>query len=301
MLMCLILFYSTCMNTSLGVNCDLPQWKVGNWWKFNVEILGELFNLVGKSTYTIISDNADIILNGQDFNCYQIDVIGSGTIQGSEMEGNWTLTSQHYYLKSDQSWVSTQSSYEDTVTIYDSSIVTPIYLDSESVITTKIVIETTYTPPFEAKKGFPLTVGKRWSATTTETSKTQIILDGDMDSKTESEAYTKTFLVLQKDSIMLPTGEVAAYVIKRTDHDGAYTEGYYSPEVGFDVRIVEYDSNGTMQTKMELINYKYQSNGDDLSIFDKGIFSFLLVSIIVISVSVAIYFLKKNKKSNTLK
>ncbi|MHA2330152.1 MAG: hypothetical protein ACXACR_16660 [Candidatus Hodarchaeales archaeon] len=261
-----------------------------------------MFDLVGTSTYTVVSDDIDVHQNGQDFNCYQIDVSGGGTISGNGMEGNWTLTGRHYYLKSDQSWVATHSTYEDTVSINDASDITLISLIADRTITMKIVIDTTYNPPFEANKGFPLTVGKSWSATTTETSKTETMANGDTESKTESETYTKTFLVLRKESITIFTGEVETYTIKRTDPDGACAEGYYCPEVGFDVKMMGYDSDGTLRTTLELLNYEYQSIGDDSNFLAAGMFPILvIVSLIVISAIAAIYLLKQNKNFQTSK
>ena len=289
------------MNTGFGVDPNLPRWKVGNWWKFNVEISGDIVDLVGTSTYTVVSDDIDVHQNGKHFNCYQIDVLGGGAVYGNGMEGNWTLTGRHYYLKSDQSWVAVHSTCEDTVSIDDASDVTLISSIADRTVTMKITIDTTYNPPFEANKGFPLTVEKSWSAATTETSKTQTIVNGDTEYTSESEAYTKTFSVLRKESIAIPTGEVETYVIKRTDPDGAYAEGYYSPEVGFDVKMIEYDSNGTLQTILELVNYKYQSIGDDSHLLATGIFPILAIaSIIMIFAMVAIHLLKKNKNFQTL-
>ena len=302
LLLCFILFFSIYLNTGFGADPDLPRWKVGNWWKFSIEISGDIVNLVGTTTYTVVSDDIDVHQNGQDFNCYQIDVLGGGTIYGNGMEGNWTLTERQYYMKSDQSWVAIHSTYEDTVSIDDASDVTLISLIADRTVTMKIVIDTTYNPPFEANKGFPLTVGKSWSAATTETSKTQTMVNGDTESITESEAYTKTFLVLRKESTTISTGEVETYVTKRTDPDGACTEGYYSSEVGFDAKMIEYDSNGTLQTTLELLNYEYQSIGDDSHLLATGIFPILvIVSIIVISAIAAIYLLKKKKNFETLK
>lgn len=302
MLLSLILFFFTSLNIGFGVNPDLPQWKVGNWWKFDVKISGEMLNLVGTSTYTVVNDDIGIHQNGQNFNCYQIDVSAKGTIYGNGLEGNWTLIEQQYYLKSDQSWVAIHSTYEDTVSFDDASDITFISIIADRTATTKIVVNTTYNPPFEANKGFPLTVGKSWSATTTETSKIQTMINEDIESKTESDAYTKTFSVLREESIIIPTGEVNTYAIKRTDPDGVYAEGYYCPEVGFDVKTIEYNTNGTVQQKLELLSYEYQPIGDDSNLLSTGILPILvIVSIVVISAIAVNYLLKKNKTCQTLK
>jgi hypothetical protein len=286
------------MNTSFGVDPDFPRWQVGNWWKFNIEISGEI-NLVGTYTFTVVSDNFDVFQNGQNFNCYQIDVLGGGTIYGdiygTGIGGTWTVTEQQYYTKSDQSWVKMYSTYEETISANGYSGGTPISTIQDE-ITSKMIFDITYNPPFEANKGFPLTVGKSWSAATTETIKTETSINGNTESTTESEAYTKTFLVLRKELISISIGETEAYVIKRTDHDGAYAETYYSPEVGTDVKMIEYDSTGTIISTMELLSYEYQSIGDDSNLLATGTFTILIiVLILVVFAIVTIYVLKKKK------
>ena len=293
-----LIFSFSAINTSYGADPDLPGWQVGNWWRFNIEISGDI-NLIGTITYTVVSDNIDVFQNGQDFNCYQIDVLAGGTIygdsEGNGIGGTWTATERHYYMKSDQSWVAFYSTYEETISIIDDSGVTPISLVQDE-ITSKSTFETTYNPPFESNKGFPVTVGKSWSVATTETTMIQTTINGNSETTTESEAYTKTFLVMRKESIMLSIGETETFVIKRTDPDGVYAETYFSPEIGFDVKQIEYDASGTLQVSMELINYQYQLSGDDSHLLTTEIFTILIfVLIIMISAIVTIYLLKKKK------
>jgi len=294
-----LIFSFSKINTSFGVDTDLPQWQVGNWWKLNIEISGEV-NSVGTTTYTIVGNNVDIVQNGQNFNCYQIDAIGSGTIfgdiDGTRIGGTWILTERHYYTKFEQSWVGFYSTYEDTISVIDNSGVTPISTVQDE-ISSKTILDITFNPPFEANKGFPLTVGESWSATTTETIKKETTINGNTESSTENEAYTKTFLVLQKETITTSIGETDAYIIKRTDPDGAYAEIFYSPEMGFDVKQIEYDSTGKIQTFMELLSYEYQSIGDNSNLLATGTFTIMIIVIILmISAIVTIYILKKKMK-----
>ena len=293
-----LIFSFSKINTIFGVDPDLPQWQVGNWWKLNIEISGEV-NSVGTTTYTIVGKNVDIVQNGQNYNCYQINAIGTGTIfgdiDGTRIGGTWTLTERHYYTKSEQSWVGFYSTYEDTISVNDNSGITPISTVQDE-FSSKTILDITFNPPFEANKGYPLTVGESWSAATTETIKKETTINGDTESSTENEAYSKTFLVLQKETISTAIGETDAYIIKRTDPDGAYAEIFYSPEVGFDVKQIEYDSTGTIQTSMELLSYEYQSIGDNSNFLATGTFT-IIVMVLVISAIVAIYILKKKMKS----
>jgi len=224
MLVC-ILFFSICLNTGLGADFDFPRWQVGNWWKFNIEIFGET-NYVGTQTATIVSDNNDVFQNGQNFVCYQMEILGGGTIygnvDGNGIGGTWTIDYENYLMKSDYSWVFTHSTYEETTSIGDSTGTTPISFIIDETITIKIIDDVTFNPPFGANDGFPLTVGKSWTSATTETTKSQIIVNGNSESITESETYTKTFLVLRKESITISAGEFETYVIKRTDSKSWY-------------------------------------------------------------------------------
>ena len=248
-----LIFSFSNINTSFGTDPNLPRWQVGNWWKFNVEYSGAI-NLVGTQTFTVVSDNVDIFQNGQNFNCYQIDLIGGGTIfgtiNGNGVDGTWTLTETHYYTKTDLSWVKINSIYEETISDNANSGGTLISTIQDG-ITLNIITDLIYHPPFEANKGFPLNIGKSWSAATTEILTTETTIGGYTESTTENDAYTKTFLVLRKELITTPIGETETYVIKRTDPDGDYAETYYSSEVGTDIKAIEYDSTRTIYMSME--------------------------------------------------
>ena len=302
MMVC-ILFFSNYINTGLGADPDFPRWQVGDWWKFNIEIFGET-NYVGTQTGTIVSDDSDIFQNGQNFVCYQMEILAGGTIygnvDGNGIRGTWTINYDNYLMKSDYSWVFSDVTYEETTSISDSSGTIPISFITDETTTIKIVDEITYNPPFGANNGFPLTVGKSWSAATTETSKSQITVNGNTESITESETYTKTFLVLRKETSTISAGEFETYVIKRTDPDGTYSENYYSPEVGTDIKGSDYDSSGTLESSMELLDYEYQSPEDTSQLLSIDQYSIIIiVSIIVISGTAIIYLLKR-KNSQAL-
>ena len=296
-----ILSFST-INTVFGVDPDFPRWQIGDWWKSNVEISVVDFKLVGTTTFTVVGTDVEVVQNGQNFNCYQIDANSVGTIHGASdstgISGTWTLTERSYYTKSDQSWVTYYSTYEDTISFNGNSGGTPISTIQDK-ISSKTILDITFNPPFEANKGFPLTVGESWSAATTETIKTETTIFGNTESTTESEAYTKTFLVLRKEILPISIGETEAYIIKRTDPDGAYAEIYYSPEVGFDVKQIEYDSTGTIKTTMELSSYNYQSNRDDSNLFATGTFTTIIIGLILLISAVVTFYVMKKKKTDT--
>ncbi len=302
LLLGLTLLFFTYVTTGGGANVspELPQWHVGDWWKFNIEISGET-SLVGTYTFTVVNDDVDVSQNEKSFNCYQIVTSGegilSGEVEGNQIEGTWTITEHQYYTKSDQSWVAFYSTYEETLTVKDDSGATRISLVQDEKITSTTIKETTYNPPFEANKGFPLTVGESWSAATTETTTTETATNWSLESKTETEWYTKTFSVLRQESITLPTGETETYVVKMTDSDGAYSETYYSPDVGFDVKQLTYDLTGTVQVTLELLDYSYPTAEDiQQQLFSIEILqTFIILVIVAITLVAAILLLKRRK------
>lgn len=293
---------SACFSNCLGTTADpeLPKWQVGDWWKFSIEVSGDV-SLVGTYTYTIVGDDVDVSQNGQELNCYKLDVSGGGTIYGEVygkgVGGIWSSIEQHYYMKSDLSLVTFYSTYDETISLTDGSGVTTISLVVDEPIISKVITETKYNPPFETNKGYPLSVGKSWSAATTETTKTETTISGNTESSTETDSYTKTFLVLRKESTTVSAGEFETYIIKRTDPDGAYAETYYSPQVGFDIKQIEYDSTGKSYVTMELLDYEWQPAGNQTQFLTTGIFPILAIISIIIAISaiVAIYLLKRKR------
>jgi hypothetical protein len=297
------LLISTAISSSYGttVSPERPQWHVGDWWMFSIKISGEV-NLNGIYTFTVVNDEVDVFQNEQNFNCYQLDASGEGTLSGevgdNEIEGTWTINEKHYYMKSDQSWVAINSTYQKTFTVKDNdSGAIQISLVQDEKFTSTTIIATSYNPPFEANKGFPLTVGESWSAETTETTTTQTAVNFNLESTTETETYTNKFSVLRKESITLPMGETETYVVKMTEPDGAYSETYYSPEVGFDVKQIDYDSAEAVEATLELLDYSYSTTGDsEQQLFSVEILqTFIILAIVATAVIAAIFLLKRRR------
>jgi hypothetical protein len=261
--LCLTFLVSTCIGTCLGTSSssELPVWEVGDWWKQSITVSGEA-SLVGTYTITVVDDSAVISQNGQDYTCYELVVSGGGTIHGAinglGLSGTWTTTEHHYYTTADQSWVKISSTYDETVTVYGAGD----YEGQSNTVTSRLITETVYNPPFESTKGYPLSVGKSWTATTTETKQTQTTIAGETESETKTDSYTKNYLVTQTESVTVSAGEFETYVTRRTDPDGAYAETFYSPVAGFDVKQIEYDSTGNPYLTLELTDYNYSPTGN---------------------------------------
>jgi hypothetical protein len=85
-----------------------------------------------------------------------------------------------------------------------------------------------------------------------------------------------------------------------------YTIEYYSPDVGFSVKIEFYDWNRELQYSLDLVSYKYGKKSSEPSEQDPGFFSvsnfespvgiFLLIIIIIVLVIIGIVISKKRRK-----
>jgi hypothetical protein len=276
----------------------MPEWKVGDWWQHRIEVSGEA-SLVGTYTITVVDDSFVISQNGQDFTCFLLVVSGDGTIYGTVnglgLSGTWTTTEYHYYTKPDQSWVKITSTYDETVTVSGSGA----SAGQSQTVTSRLVTENLYNPPFESNKGYPLSVGKSWSAATAETKQTQTTIGGNTETVTETDSYTKNFQVLRKESTTVSAGEFETYVTKRTDPNGAYAETFYSSQVGFDVKQIEYDSTGNAYLTLELLDYKTQTTPtNDAQVSATNMLELLIISsIIAVSAVVVILLLKRTGHS----
>lgn len=236
---------TVCVGTVVGVDeAEMPKYSVGDKWKLSVDFK-EGIGLLGTATFEITGDSVEITQFGKHYVCYERSMTGGGTVYGEGVTGTWTMNGKLYAQKSDCSNV------KETMTMD-----MPFTYAGESH-TTKEVTETTCDPPLEKYKGFPLTVGKSWSAATTETTTMQTTIDGQVDQETNTTTYTKSYLVLRTELTTVSAGEFETFVIKKVDPDGSYSEWYYSPEVGENVKETLYDETGKLWITMEVLEYSY--------------------------------------------
>lgn len=268
---------------------EMPKYSVGDWWKFNVDYKEEI-GLLGTATYEVTSDSSEITQFGTTFVCYEFNITGSGIVYGQlygeGITGTWTMNGKTYLLKSDLSEVKLKMTTDATFTYVSVSM------------TMKQVIETTYNPPLESYKGFPITAGESWSAATTETTITQITMDGHDEQETNTTTSTKNYFVLRTQSTTVSAGEFDTFVIKTTATDGSYTEQYFSPEAGFAVKEEGYNATGTLQVTVELLEFNYTVAKGELSLLYIMIGSVIAVVVVVSGVAYVLH--KRRKPPNAL-
>jgi len=242
--MIFLVLSAICVGTVVGVNeAEMPKYSVGDKWRVNIDYK-EGIGLLGTGTYEITGDSVEVTQFGEHYVCYECKFTGNGTVYGLNVTGTWTMDIMMYDQKSDLSDVKSTSITYATLT----------YAGESHMM--KTVTETTYDPPLESG-GYPLTLGKSWSAATTELETTQTTIDGDFNEEIDNTTYTRSYLVLRTELTTVSAGEFETFVIKATDPDGSYSENYYSPEAGFSVKGREYDETGKLVTSMELLEYSY--------------------------------------------
>ena len=233
---CVIPFALAADNQSAG----LPTRSLGDEWRFIVDYKGEegiLFNLT--TTVTQITTQNP---SGNN-ECFQLTSTGTGIVYGTNVSGAASLTFNEYYLKSDFSLV--EINQNRTVTTDRSGIT-----NRSSSVTNTI-----YSPAFGINGGFPLSVGKTWTANSTATSTTNIDTDGQFSQDNSTGQAVMNFVVNRVENTTTSAGIFETYVIVGTASDGSVQEIYYAPNVGMQVKETDYDVAGNVVATMELQSY----------------------------------------------
>lgn len=239
-----------------GANeAEMPKYSIGDWWKFNVDYKQDI-GLLGNATYEVVSDSCEITQFGSTYMCYEFNITGSGTIYGQlygeAITGTWTMDGKIYALKLDLSDVKNKMTI-DAVSTYASTS-----------MTIEQVTETTYNPPLESHKGYPIAAGESWSAASTKTTTSKTIMNGFVDEQTNTTTSTTNWFILRTESTTVSAGEFDTFVITTIGPDGSYTESWFSPEVGFAVKEMIYSATGKLEVVMELLKYNYTAAKGEL-------------------------------------
>ncbi len=219
---------------------SLPTRSLGDEWRFIVDYKGEegiLFNLTTTVTQTTTQNPAT---NNE---CFELTSTGSGIVYGTNISGPATFTFKEYYLKSDYSLV--EINQNRTVTTNRADVT------NRSSSTTNTV----YSPAFGINGGFPLSVGKTWTANSTATSTTDTDTDGQLNHDSSTVQSTMNFKVDRTENVATSAGTFETYVLVGTAVDGYVQEIYYAPNVGMQVKETDYDPTGNVVATMELQSY----------------------------------------------
>ena len=281
--MILMILSIVCVGTIVGVNeAEMPKYSVGDKWKVRIEYAEvEGIGMLCTETFEITRESVKVTQFGKSYVCYEIDISGNGSLYGAA-SATLTINGKKYVSKADGDLVKINITYNGSLIYYGKT-----HSSSEFA-------EETYNPPLESSKGFPLTVGKSWSASTTRTTARQLTIDGELEQEeTNKTTGIESWLIHRKELITVAAGEFDTFVVKVTHLDGKYGEWYYSPEVGDAVKQIEYYQTGELFATLELLEYRYAAAEED--------FPWLFVIIgIVIAAAVIVggvgYVLNKRRK-----
>lgn len=280
MLILCSLFHSLNAVSGEMKTADLPKNLVGDKWKFSVDYIGP-YEMLGTMTVEITNDSYLISQVGSNYECYEDTINGAGQVYGENYSGTWTWFQMEYDVNPDFSWAKIATTVNSTFT-YAGNTHTSFYQE-----------EVTYNPPLEVDKGFPLSVGKGWSAAATETNTTMFTIDGKTEQYTNVTTQTSEFFVVRTDMTTVSAGEFETFVVRRTYPDGTYEESYYSPKAHVDVKWITYDSTGKVTSTAELLEYTLASEGFPIIYILTGI----IVAAVVIVGGLVYFLFRRSKKS----
>jgi hypothetical protein len=247
---------------------EMPEFNIGDRWEYLSTTLGMNMSMTFE-----ISEQTTIDVNGTNYNVWAIEADSTIDFLGyytAESTGyNYHLISNMAVVKSDM-----------TMSV--------IGIDSTIIIT--------YEPP-KADIDFPLTIGKTWTSSFTETTQTDVM------GETEYSQYNSSFnyTVIGMETITVEAGTFECYKIEADDGEGTLVTIWYSSEVKNKVKEVT-SSWGTIDTETQLVDYQFAGeNGDEdeegFNLFAMPYLLLFLLIIIVVIVVVVVAARGKGKKA----
>ncbi len=223
------------------------------------------------NTFTV-TGTEDLEVDGQTLEVFVIDI--TGEVEGgiTNILNDYSIESKRWQRQSDLAEVKNEAEVSGSVSIFGYSI---------SLYT---FTETSFDPPYDRLE-FPISIGEKWLSTTTST--THFITDIKVpftDDIHEDNTSTSNILAhyeaLHVENITVPAGTFETFVLwslsqsttdsgdgQSTGYEwGDYTLEYYSPELGFPIKIEQYNSNRELVLSMELESYRHRTDLDDQDI-----------------------------------
>jgi len=245
-------------------DAELPEWSVGDKWKYEVSIIGIMGNIT-----TEVIEMTTINVNDTDYEVYVVETIIELTIE----EMIITHTINNYILRSDLSTVKT----ELIETFPDGSSLNAV---------------TTYIPP-RKDYDFPLAVGKEWTSNFTEST---YVEDTGYYNFTKLINYT----VVGQESVTVGAGTFDSYKIEIDDGLGNVIYSWYSSEVNNVVNTTGRPEE--MGLPMKLTHYQYDDKDDgETSPSQVPYLLLLLIIPIIVILFVGLLVLRKGRKKKKRK
>jgi hypothetical protein len=224
-------------------SANLPPRAVGDTWMFALDYKGA----VGMKCYLNCTVTGSVTINGLD--CFEFTSVGCGEVYGDNVSGTWSIQVKEYFVKSD-------FSLAKSIQTIDLVVVQP-----NGSTTQNQTIENLNNPPYGMNDGFPITVGKTWTATCNVTQTTTTTVDGQVSQNTANFSQITNFVVVSVNSTQTPVGTFQTFLIRAVTADGYVMDMYYSPDVHMQIAEVDYDSAGVTVASMDLVSYQFAEQG----------------------------------------
>ena len=264
---------------------NLPEFEVGDQWVYSVNLkMEDVATLSGDWTYEVQGEIQD-----SGHQVYDVSLTGEGSATFDTIGiMTYTLNGFIYLRVSDLATVK-----ESMILDFDTSILgIGAYMS--------IFVNMTYDPPLN-DFDFPIKEGDTWSTTTSITISMDMVSSlFPSSSSSITISLTAEFEVESKETVDVPAGKFATYVIKATEADGNTTYTYMSTKSGYMVKSRLYNSTGVSMGSMNLKSYSFAAPGGDGDLFSEIMDLWLfIVLIIVVLVIIGVIIRIRQRKGDT--
>lgn len=264
---------------------NLPEFEVGDQWVYSANLkMEDMATLSGDWTYEVQGE-----IQNSGHQVYDISLTGEGSATFDTIGiMTYTLNGFIYLRVSDLATVK-----ESMILDFDTSVLgIGAYMS--------IFVNMTYAPPLN-DFDFPIKEGDTWSTTTSITISMDMVSSLFPSSSTSiTISVTAEYEVESKETVDVPAGKFATYVIKATEADGNTTYTYMSTKSGYMVKSRLYNSTGVSMGTMNLKSYSFTAPGGDGDLFSDIMDLWLfIVLIIVILVIIGVIIILRQRKENT--
>lgn len=254
---------------------NLPEFEAGDKWVYSINLkMEDVATLSGDWTYEVQGE-----IQNSGHQVYDVSLTGEGSATFDTIGiMTYTLNGFTYLRVSDLATVK-----ESMILEFDTSVLgIGAYMS--------IFVNMTYAPPLN-DFDFPIKEGDTWSSTTSITISMDMVSSlFPSSSSSMTISMTTEFEVESKETVDVPAGKFATYVIKATEADGNTTYTYMSTKSGYMVKSRLYNSTGASMGTMNLKSYSFTApggDGDPLSdILDLWLFILLIIVILVVILAI---------------
>jgi hypothetical protein len=220
-----------------GADAPLPALAVGDHWTYALTGTASGLSLSVTATITVV-DAETVTVSGTTYNAYRLSISSAGSATSPTLTASVTESGYSLYRQSDQAdiqdFVSTSFTFNG--------------------LTFTQIATSTNNPP-KTSGQFPLSLNEAWTQTvTTLNNVTTINTSGVRSVSTYSNTTTTTYVVTSTPLTTVTAGTFDSYLIRSSDPTGT-SETYYSPEVLQPIKVVGYNSTGSVTNTIQLQSY----------------------------------------------